>query len=282
MPQMFNEILREWVDIPERPKRIASLSPSVTEILVELGLVEELVGVSHWCHRYLRGVKKTAFASVDEADYKCLEELKPEIILTTSGIHRDLALELHSKGYKVFPIPLANNLFGIISNVLVIGTLVGRQGDAYELAARLSTEVETAKVDVGYEKRPRVYAEIWPQKFSITFGGLAFTNDLIHAAGGYNVFSEKAQGYFKADLKEVATLNPQVMILLFDNPSEVQEVDIRSLVDTRRWSDVEAVKRGKIVTAFQDDLPLTHSGPSFIETLRLVRDKFEDLGFSMK
>ena len=71
MPQMFNEILREWVDIPERPKRIASLSPSVTEILVELGLVEKLVGVSYWCHRYLRGTKKTVFASVDVADYKC-------------------------------------------------------------------------------------------------------------------------------------------------------------------------------------------------------------------
>jgi ABC-type Fe3+-hydroxamate transport system substrate-binding protein len=219
---------------------------------------------------------------VDQADYKCLEEMNPEIILTTSGIHRDLALELHSKGYNVFPIPLANNIFGIISNVLVIGTLVGRQRDAQDLAARLLAKFETAKAYVKYEKRPRVYTEIWPEKFCITFGGLAFTNDLIYAAGGYNVFSEKVQGYFKADPKEVATLNPQVIILLFDDPSEMQEVDTRSLVDNRGWSDVEAVKRGKIVRTLQGDLPLTHSGSSFIETLRLLRDKFEDLGFSMK
>jgi ABC-type Fe3+-hydroxamate transport system substrate-binding protein len=249
---------------------------------VELGLLEKLVGVSRWCHRYLRGTKKTVFASVDAADYKCLERMKPEIILTTSGIHRDLALELHSRGYDVFPIPLPNNLFGIISNVQVIGTLVGRQRDARDLAAKLLAEFETAKACTDYEKRPRVYTEIWPEKFSITFGGLAFTNDLIYSAGGCNIFSEKAQDYFKADRVEVARLNPQVIMLLFENPSEMQGIDIRSLMGDRGWSGVEAVRDGKIVTAYQGDLPLTHSGPSFIQALRLVRDKFEDLGFSVK
>lgn len=279
MSKIFNEILREWVDIPEKPKRIASLSSSVTEILVELGLIEKLVGVSYWCSPYLKGVEKPAFASVDKADYKRLEEIKPDIILTTSGIHRNLALELHSKGYNVFPLPLANNLFDIISNVLIIGTLVGRQREARELVTKLSIELETSEVDVRYEERPRVYTEIWPQKFSVTFGGLAFINDLIYVAGGYNVFSERPLAYFTAVFNEVVALNPDLMIFIFENPQEMREVDISSLLDIRAWRNVKAVKRGKIVTALQRNLPLTHSGPSFAKTVKLLHSKFKELGF---
>lgn len=279
MIKIFNEILHEWMDIPEKPKRIASLSPSVTATLVELGLIEKLVGVSYWCSPYLKGVEKPAFASVDKADYKRLEEIKPDIILTTSGIHLNLALKLHSKGYNVFPIPFPYNLFGIISNVLIIGTLVSRQREARELATKLSIELETSRADVREEERPRVYTEIWPQKFSITFGGLAFINDLIYAAGGYNVFSKKPLAFFTADFSEVVALNPDLMIFIFDNPQEMQEADILALVDKRAWSDVEAVKKGKIVRALQRNLPLTHSGPSFVKTIKLLHDKFEEFGF---
>ncbi|KXB02854.1 hypothetical protein AKJ43_00345 [candidate division MSBL1 archaeon SCGC-AAA261D19] len=282
MSEIFNEILHEWVDIPEDPKRIASLSPSITEILVELGRIEELVGVSCWCKPYLKGTKKPVFASVYKANYERLEEIKPDIILTTSGVHRNLALELHSKGYKVSPAPFPNNLFGIINNVLVIGTLVDRQREAYELVTKLSTELEKVRADVGYGRGPRVYTEVWPQKFSTTFGGLALTNDLIHVAGGYNVFSDKAQTYFKVDFNEVTTLDPDLIVLLFANTRRIQKIDVSSLMDNRGWGNVKAVKRDKIVTASQDDLPLTHSGPSFIKTIRLLRDKFEELGFSVK
>jgi len=279
MPKIFNEILREWVDVPAKPERIASLSPSVTEILVELGLIEKLVGVSCSCSPYLKGVGKPAFASVDKADYKLLGKMKPDIILTTSGIHLNLALELHSKGYNVFPVPLPNNVFEIIGNVLIIGTLVGKQREARELATKLSVEMETSRVNVKYEERPRVYTEIWPRKFSTTFGGLAFINDLIHIAGGHNIFSEKPLTYFTADFNEVAALNPDLIIFIFENPQEVKEADIPSLVDVRGWRNVKAAKRGKIVTASQTNLPLTHPGPSFVKTIKLLRARFEELGF---
>ena len=279
MAKIFNELLNGWVDIPEKPKRIASLSPSVTAILVELGLIKELVGATCWCSPYLKGVETPVFASVDKVDYKRLREIKPEIILTTSGIHSNLALELHSKGYNIFPIPLPNNLFGIFSNILLIGTLVGKQRKARELATNSWIELESSKVDVKYEKRPRVYSEMWPRKFSITCGGLTFISDLIYAAGGYNIFSEKPLAYFTADSSEVAALNPNLMIFVFEKLQEMREAEISSLINERKWNNLEAVKKGKIVTALESDLPLAHSGPSSVKTIKVLHAKFKELDF---
>lgn len=279
MVKIFNELLNQWVDVPERPKRVASLSPSITATLVKLGLKKELVGATCWCRPYLEGAEPSIFASVDKVDYTRLGEIKPEIILTTSGIHSNLALELHSKGYSVFPLPLPNNIFGILSNMVLVGTVVGRQREARQLTTNLWVELESSKVDVKDEERPRVYCEMWPRRFSTTCGGLAFINDLLYAAGGCNVFSEKPLAYFTADPSEVAALNPHLMIFVFENLHEMRAVDVPSLIDRRRWSNLEAVKKGRIVTVLEKDLPLTHSGPSFVKTIKLLRIKFKELYF---
>ncbi|GAK94586.1 hypothetical protein JCM19298_159 [Nonlabens ulvanivorans] len=41
------------VDLPQRPLRIVSLVPSQTELLVELGLEEHLVGITRFCEYQL-------------------------------------------------------------------------------------------------------------------------------------------------------------------------------------------------------------------------------------
>lgn len=278
MPKIFNEMLNQWVYLPEKPKRIVSLAPSITDILVELGLIEKIVGVSRWCTPYLKGTEKPVVASVDKADYEFLEKLKPDLILTTSGIHLKLARELHSKGYSVFPVQLPRNVFEIVSNILLIGTITSKQRKARELATQLIFEMENLRTNEKIKKVPDVYAEVWPNKFYITFGGLAFTNDFIHLAGGHNIFSERPLDYFTPDFNEVEALNPDVMIFIFENREEMEQTDILSLTKKRGWEKIKALKTGKMIIASQNDLPLTHSGPSFINTIKMLNVKFKELG----
>jgi len=100
-------------------------------------------------------VKKPVFASVYDANYKLLEKLEPDIILTTSGIHLKLAREFHSRGYNVFPVQLPKNVFEIISTILVIGTLVNKQWKACKLATELILELETLRTTIKSYKRPK-------------------------------------------------------------------------------------------------------------------------------
>jgi len=279
MPRVFHEILGDYVDVPEKPKRIASLYPSVTETLVDIGIGEELLGVSSWCRFFVKGLKQKSVSSVTEVNYKRLEEIKPDLVLTTTGIQREVARELHSKGYQVFPIPLAFSLYGIIANVLLIGALVGRQKEARELGEKLAREIEACRVRLKYEDRPRVYLEIvWPDKSSTTVGGLTFVNDLIHVAGACNIFGEEPLTYFTPDFKDVAAANPNFILFIFESHQGIKEADIPSLVRSRGWERVDAVEKGKIALTLEKDLPLTHSGPSFIRNLRLLSEKLREFG----
>jgi ABC-type Fe3+-hydroxamate transport system substrate-binding protein len=278
MSKVFHEILRDWVYIPEPPKRIVSLYPSVTETLIEIGIGEELAGVSSWCHFFITGLKKKPVSSVTEVNYKRLEEMNPDLILTTTGIQREMAIELHSKGYQVFPIPLAFSLYGIIANVLLIGALVGKQREARQLGEKLAREIESARAQ-RYKHRPRVYVEIvWPDKSSTTIGGLTFINDLISAAGACNIFSETALTYFTPNFEDVAAANPDFILFILEPPLEMEETDIASLIKNRRWEGVEAVGKNKIALTSEEDLPLTHSGPSAIKNIRLLSKKLREFG----
>lgn len=278
MFKVFHEILGDHADIPEKPKRIVSLYPSITESLVQIGISEELVGVSSHCHLYVKGLKKMSVSSAIEVNYKRLEQIKPDLVLTTTGIQREMAKALHSKGYKVFPIPVAWSLYGIIANVLLIGALVGREEGAQELGEKLAGELEASRVQIKHEQRPRVYVELWPDKYSTTMGSLSFINDLVYAAGGCNIFFEKALAYFTADSKDVAAANPNLMFFIFGTRREMREADIPSLITNRGWKGVDAVRKGKIVVSLEGDLPLTDSGPSGIKNVRLLSEKLRESG----
>lgn len=278
MLRIFNEILSQWVYLPEKIEQIVSLSPSVTDMLVELGLIGKIVGVSQWCIPYLKGANKPIVTSVDKANYELLEKLKPDLILTTSGIHLKLARELYYKGYNVFPLPLPRNVFEIISNILLVGTITGKQRRSRELTTELIFEIEKITKAVKIEKAPSVYSEIWPNKFSITFGGLTFINDLIYLAGGNNIFSERPLDYFTPDFNEVKALNPDVTIFVFENREEMEQTDILLLAEKRGWKNIKALKNGKMIITLQSDLPLTHSGPSFINTIKKLNMELKEQG----
>ncbi len=278
MFKVFHEMLGDYADIPEKPKRIASLYPSVTESLVQIGISEELVGVSSHCHLYVKGIKKMSVSSATEVNYKRLEQIKPDLVLTTTGIQREMAKALHSKGYRVFPIPVAWSLYGIIANVLLIGALVGREEEAQALGQKLASELGASRVQLKHEQRPRIYVELWPDKYSTTMGSLSFINDLVYAAGGCNIFFEKALAYFTADSQDVAAANPNLMFFIFGTRREMKETDISSLVAKRGWEGVDAVRKGRMVVTPEGDLPLTHSGPSAIKNVRLLSQKLSEFG----
>ena len=282
MFKVFHETLRDYADIPEKPERIVSLYPSITESLVEIGISEELVGVSSHCHLYVKGLKKRSVSSATEVNYKRLEEAKPDLVLTTTGIQREIAIELYSKGYHVFPIPVAWSLYGIIANVLLIGALVGREGEAQALGQRLAGELEASRVQLKHEQRPRVYVELWPDKYSTTMGSLSFISDLLYAAGGCNIFFEKPLAYFTADFQDVAAAKPNLVFFIFGTRREMKETDIPSLITKRGWEGVDAVREGRMVVTPEGDLPLTHSGPSAINNVRILSEKLREFGMLPK
>ncbi|RLF09244.1 MAG: hypothetical protein DRJ98_08445, partial [Thermoprotei archaeon] len=166
------------------------------------------------------------------------------------------------------------SLYGILDNITVVGSLVGRREEAGKLVKKLVDELKAYRYEERREGRPKVYVELWPDWFPTTFGRLTFIDDVIYTAGGSNIFS-KAVGFFKPDFDEVSREDPDLMIFLSERRMDAKEME--SLIARRGWDGIKAVREGRIWCAREKELPLTHSGPSFTRTLKILSEKFREV-----
>ena len=259
----YSHSLGKFVNLPAKPKRIVSLSSGFTESLFEMGYDAQVVGVSCYCSRYVPNLSAPAVGDYLFVDEDHLKTLEPDLILTTTGIQSTLGKKLSEHGFPVYPLPLPNNLHGILENVMTLGALTDEMDSARALAQRWSRFFLDLKTDSPTPK-PRVYAECWFGKHVRMIGGFTFINDILEAAGCENIFANQRHGYLPLDTSAVELLHPDILIL-FTEPE--YPVNAQALLNERGWSlpVVESnVTRGT---------NLIHDGPSMMETAAWLKEQ---------
>ncbi|MEJ5200970.1 MAG: helical backbone metal receptor [Anaerolineales bacterium] len=254
---LYCDALGRYVGVPEYPQRIVSLVSSLTETLFEIGVGDRVVGVSSYCGRYVENLAAPIVGDYLYVAEDKLKEVKPDLILTTTGVQRNLGRKLADQGFPVFSFPLPNSLHGILENVVTLGGLVGEVKTARELASRwqrVFVEMEAGAL----KPKPLVYAECWLGRHARTPGSLTFIHDLITVAGGENIFGTECQGYLPLNLDEVIRRKPDVMILFTEPEYPLRAND---LLKERGWEGLpvieSTVRRGENII---------HDGPSMMAT----------------
>jgi len=248
--------------------KIVSLSPSVTDTLVHLGLEDEIVGVTPWCLPYLSKPKPIAgtYLSVNT---KFLREVQPDIVFLQSRVHDKLYPQLRDAGFRAVLVPLPTNIPAILSHIVMdVGAYVGRFEEAMELAYRLAERVMEVRRRSASDRRRRVYVEyVFPDGSIVTAGALTYINDMIYAAGGSNIFSDKPLEFFRPDDEEVNRRNPELVLVNIEPGMEWLTEE-----KYREMRPVVAVNRRVIMVAESRERNLTHFGPSFIYTLEFLAE----------
>jgi len=267
-----------WVSIVDRPQRIVSLNPSVTETLYMLGAGDRVVGVSSWCHRPPEALSKPKVGSYTVVLEDKLAELNPELVLTTTGAQRGAVEKLVAMGYPTYPIPYPKDLYSIMSMVAEVGGLIGETDRALELCINLLKKVEVLRtlseeyIDVR-GARPSVYVEI-------DLGGPtmpAYFNHITHAlyiAGFANIFHHiphdylygmKVQGHETVDIVEMLSkFDPDIIVYESKSfhPDKNEGVKVMC---SRGLLGLKAVANGRVLTLPADTL--AHYGPSFMKEI---------------
>lgn len=264
-----------WVNFVDKPQRIVSLNPSVTETLYMLGAGDRVVGVSSWCHRPAEALSKPKVGSYTMVLENKLSELKPDLLLTTTGAQRGIVEKLVALGYPTYPIPYPKDLYSILSMVSEIGGLIGENDKALELCEKLLKYAEKLRalgeeLKQMYRLSPSVYVEI-------DLGGPtipAYFNHITHAlnlAGLKNVFQNISQDYvYGMEVTGYATVDVVETLRKFDPDIIVYESknlrpdknEALQIMQSRGLSNLRAVTNKKILTLPADTL--AHYGPSFL------------------
>jgi len=269
--ELYTEVAHDNI-FPNPPKRIVSLCPSITEMLVKLGKANNIVGVSAYCIKFLKGLRKPVVGSYIDVKYEILERLEPDIVLTMGPAQLQLSKKLHKMGFRVFQLRLPVTPYGIIENIVSIGLLVGEYDKAHAIAEELLKILKEAS-ECRPSERANVYVEVGlGEPYSV--GALTFTDGLIRLAGGLNIFHNRLASFFKPNFSDVTTANPDILIFEFENG---RRKEIHELIAERKWNDLAAVKCNRILKLRWPNCSIAHPGPSAINAISVLSAKIREV-----
>ena len=276
--RVFNPFVG-WVEFRDRPERIVSLNPSITETLFELGAGDRVVGVSSWCHRPKEALSRPKVGSYTHLLEEKLLSLKPDLVFTTTGAQRGVIERLVQLGVPTYPIPYPRDVYSILSMVSDVGGLIGEQEAALRLCSELLSRLHGLGSLARPGRRPRVYVEI-------DLGGPTIPcyfnhiNHALHLAGLMNAFGDRpvdyvygmeVKGYEAVDVAaELRARDPDVIV--FESKSfHPRESEGLEVMVSRGLSDLRAVRERRVLTIPADTL--AHYGPSFLREIGGVLEK---------
>jgi ABC-type hemin transport system substrate-binding protein len=219
--------------VRERPNRIVSLVPSLTEALFELGLGSRVVGVTDWCVHPADAV--AALPKVGGTKNPSLArvlELRPDLVIANQEENRQRDVErLRGEGIDVwvtYPRTVAEGV-AVVRELAELGAPPER---AQPLVAALESALDAARA-LRPARPTRVFCAIWKRPW-MAVGADTYADDLIALCGGANVFCDRRERRYPiVSEAEIADAQPEV-ILLPDEPYSFGASDVAELgaIDT--------------------------------------------------
>jgi iron complex transport system substrate-binding protein len=196
------------------PERIICLTEETVETLYLLGEESRIVGISGYVVRPPRARRdKPRVSAFTSADIPKILDLKPDLILTFSDLQADIAAALIRAHVDVHAFN-QRTITQILDMIRTLGALVGAADRADRLAGELAATVGFARKRAAQLRmRPKVYFEEWDEPMIF---GIGWVSELIEAAGGVDVFADRASGKSAKDrivtVQDVIRNEPDVII----------------------------------------------------------------------
>ncbi len=212
-------MLDREMDAPVKPRRIVSLVPSQTELLADLGLEDEVVGITKFCvhpERWFRTKPRVGGTKTVHVDR--VAALQPDLIIANKeeNVREQIDALQALAPVWVSDIKTLDDALRMMESVSVI---CGRANEGEEITRQIGTDFAPlrlcGKTSVAYG--------IWRSPW-MWAGGDTFINDLLTRCGWTNVLQEVPR-YPEISLEALADLKPE-LILLSSEPYPFKEKHI--------------------------------------------------------
>lgn len=243
--------------------RVVSLSPALSELIYHLGAGDSLVGRSSACD-YPAEVKK--LPSMGNFAIPSMEKIvgaRPDLLVTNTFQENTAKRMLEQCGIKVLLLPLDS-----IADYQQTVTQLSEALNIPEAGRRESDRVR--EILEFYRKQPKrenplkVLFLVWDNPM-MTVGSGSFIHEMIELAGGKNITASEKRDFFQANNEWLIRENPDVIFF----PGSMGSP--RQFLPPPGWSEINAVKNGKIYTDLNEDL-FFRMGPRFDQGLKSLFD----------
>ncbi len=210
MSRIFLDQMNRKVEIPVfPPRRIVSLVPSQTELLFDLGLDEEVVGLTKFCiHPEEKWRSKPRIGGTKKVDFDKIAGLHPDLIIGNKEENDRSQIEELAKHYPVWmsDITTLDDAHDMIKSV---GEITGKAEVAKDLAEKIRTVFKSPFTSL---QSPITTAYlIWYRPWMAAATD-TFIDSMMTATGFQNIFSNKTR-YPEITLEELSAAKPDVVML---------------------------------------------------------------------
>ncbi len=199
--------LNREVKIPFPPKRIVSLVPSQTELLFDLGLEDEVVGITKFCiHPEAWFRKKKRVGGTKKLSLEAIAALEPDLIIGNKEENERTQIEVLMDRYPVWMSDV-QNLEDAADMIRRIGEMTGKGPEGEALALKIRDSFD----DLNPEKNWKTAYFIWRKPYMAAASD-TFIDDMLKRAGFINAFAH-LQRYPELDVESIREAQPEIILL---------------------------------------------------------------------
>lgn len=226
---VFTDQMGRAISLEKVPERIVSIVPSQTELLFDLGLREEIAGITKFCiHPEEMFRTKPRVGGTKKLNMDRIRELKPDLIIGNKEENDKQQVE---ELMREFPVWMSDiyTIEDTLQMIRSIGEITGTEQKANAIIThinegftRLSVFIKRGLVSETYKPSRTAYF-IWRDPY-MTVGSNTFIDHLLAICGLANVFADRSR-YPQVTIDEIRDASPE-LILLSSEPYPFKETHL--------------------------------------------------------
>lgn len=219
--------------------RIASLQPSVTVTLADLGELDQLVACTKYCADLCPEVVASGKLIIQDSWTARADEIldaKPDIVIASVPYQKEAVAQIIKAGIRFLALA-PHSLNDVYEDIRMIARVAGAgvRGDA--VVREMQWEIARIRRACAFYPKLRVFSEEWGKPLIASQPWVA---ELVEAAGGEFLGTPGAQ----ITPEEVRDLNPDATIAAWCGAGE--RVPLEKIVRDRRWLETNAATNHRV------------------------------------
>ena len=246
------------IKIPERIDKIICLSPSITEILIDIGEAYKIISVDSYSKEILEknniDYSEMQIFDMMNPNAEKIISINPDIIFvnTFSVFSEKSSIDIiKSLGLTVAVIPNSDTLAGIEDDIYFFGEVLKLEDKAEEIVFEMKENIEKIKsIGDKIEDKKSIYFEIGAMPNLYSFGTNVYLDDMINIIGAKNIFEDR-NSWIAVSEESVLSANPDIIFTsvdYIDNP-------VSEILNRHAWQNIKAIQKKQVYFIPSSSLP---------------------------
>ena len=253
---------QQVIDLPQAPKRVVSLLPSLTETVCALGACERLVGVDRYSNWPASVQSLPRVGGGLDPSIEGIVALRPDLVLaagSTRGADR-----LEALGLKVLRLEPRTHADVRRSLATVAQALHLPASQSDRVWQHIQNGLQAAVLSLQPSARQgRVYVEVSPTPYGASEA--SFIGETLHRMGWRNILP--------ASMGPFPLVNPELVVSAQPDVIMAGDSSRASVLARPGWSSLRAIQSGRLCVFTPDESNwLVRAGPRMADGAQLMAD----------